>query len=38
MPEPSGSLLPSLAEPRADRSRHAEEQPQCAMQDRGMRL
>ena len=25
MAEPSGSLLPSLAEPRADRSRHAEE-------------
>ena len=38
MPEPSGSLLPSLAEPRADLSRHAEEPQQCARQDRGMRL
>jgi len=38
MAEPSGSLLTSLAEPRADRSRHAEEPQQCAMPDRGMRL
>jgi len=38
MAEPSGSLLTSLAEQLADLSRHAEEQQQCAMQDRSMRL
>jgi hypothetical protein len=38
MEEPSGSLLTARAEPRADLSRHAEEQQQCAMQDRSMSL